>query len=61
MGEDLGRLLFVTLISKLGASDCRKFRSGEIFRVEGSSGMARSDGVSGMDPVSCKFLGGSTW
>ena len=23
--------------------------------------MARSDGVSGMDPVSCKFLGGSTW
>ena len=59
IGGDLDRLLFGAYGSELETSDCESFRSGKVFGVEDSSGMAKSDGGSGIDSESCGFLGGS--
>ena len=38
--------------------DCGRFRSGKVFGVEGSFGLARSGGGSEMDSESCESLKG---
>ena len=67
VGGDLGILLFKTSGSELATSDyesfrvvrsskCGRFRIGNIFETEGSSGKAMSGGVSETDSRSCGFL-----
>ena len=56
--EDLGKLLFETFDSELETSYHGKFQSGKIFRVDGSSGMVKSEGGSVMNSESCESLRG---